>query len=120
MITRQVIDEIYKKYKKAPKLPADLDISLLFDDTAIHHDLLVDPEEGVLTIGSMPPESPFASIALDRIHGIVPFENWLAVVMHSSILFLNRHNDKTAIDIKTMQPTLGDRLRGILSRSVAL
>ncbi len=110
MITKQVIDELYKKYKKLPDGIEHLDIGLLFDYASEHHDIQID-DEGNLVIKSLDERSPFHKIALDRIHGISAFENSLSIVMHSSILFLNRHDSGINVHIKTNPPTVWEKMK---------
>ena len=119
MITRQNINEIYRKYKKQPASVDELNISTLFDETAIHHDIMIDPEDNTLTIGSIDAASPFHTIPLDRINAILGFDEWVAIVMHSSIIFLNRKSPKVAIDIKPVRAGLGDRLSDLFRSSLA-
>lgn len=119
MITRDNIREVYKTYKKTPKSVDDLNIALLFDDTAIHHDLLIDADTEELTIGSIDARSPFHTIPLSRVNAIIPFEEWVAIVLHSSIIFLNRRNSKVAIDIKEIEPSFSDRVKNIFRAPIA-
>ena len=113
MITRQIIDTLYKKYKKAPKSIDMLNLAMLFDYAAHHHNIYIDPETEELTIKSIDEKSPFHTLSIKRINAIVPFEEWVAIVMPASIVFLNRKNSKVAVDIKAVRSTLMDRLRGI-------
>ncbi len=117
MITKQVIQSIYSKYRKRPESPDYLDMPLLFD-VAPGHDIKVDMDGPVdsLVINSIEPDSPFHRIALDRIHAIVPFEEWVAIVLHSSIIFLNRRNSQVSIHLRDASPSIADRLRGIFSK----
>lgn len=114
MITQQLIKTLYKKYSKAPKSVDALNVALLFDYGAKHHNLFIDPDTDTLTIGSIDPMSPFHTISLRRIHAIVPFEEWVALVMHSSIIFLNRKSPKVAVDIKPVSDGFLSRLRSAL------
>ncbi len=67
MITGQVIDTLYKKYKKRPASPDDLDISIIFDgDLADIHNLTVSPDDKLI-IGSVDPASPFHAIPMSHI-----------------------------------------------------
>lgn len=113
MITREVINTLYKKYSKAPSDVDSLDIPLLFDYAADHHNISIDMEGKVdaLIIGSVEPNSPFHRIPLRRIHAIVPFEEWVAIVLHSSIIFLNRKSSKVSIHIKEPSLSFLDRAR---------
>lgn len=112
MITTQVINTLYKKYSKTPKSIDMLNLAMLFDFTAKHHNIHIDPETEKLTINSVDPKSPFHSISIKRINAIVPFEEWVAIVMHSSIIFLNRKNSNVSVHIKPLQPSLMDKIRG--------
>ncbi len=118
MITNQVIETLYKKYRKLPESPDCLDIPLLFDSTAGFHNVSIDMESDVdsLIINSIDVASPFHRIALDKIHAIVPFEEWIAVVLHSSIIFLNRKSPKVSIHIRVQKPTLSDRIRSLFDK----
>ncbi len=118
MINKEVINSIYKKYKKLPKSPDFLDMPLLFDYAAHHHNIQIDMEGPIdaLIINSIDKDSPFHRIPLERIHAIVPFEQWVAVVLHSSIIFLNRKSSKVTVHVRTHNPSLLDRVRDFFSR----
>ena len=116
MITKQVINTLYKKYKKLPKSADYLDFALLFDYVAEHHNITVDLEKDVLIIRSIDQISPFHKIPLSRIHAIVPFEEWIAVVLHASIIFLNKKNNNVQIHLKEPQMSLWDRLQIWINR----
>lgn len=113
MITTDVINAIYKKYDKWPKSPDCLDFALLFEGAGIVHDIMIDPEMQELTIASISPDSPFHTLSINNIYAIIPFEEWIAIVLHSSIIFLNKKKPLTSIHIK--QPTLSiwDRIKGL-------
>lgn len=119
MITRENINEIYRKYKKTPASIDELNLSTLFDDTALHHDVMIDPETNVISFGSIDEASPFHQLPLDRINAILGFEEWVAVVLPSSILFLDRKSPKVVVDIKPIQQSLGERLSKMFRTPVA-
>lgn len=98
MINKKVIDSLYKKFDKRPESPFDLNLSLLFDYLIENHAITVDEEN--LTIGSIEPESPFHSIPLRHIHAIVEFGDDIAIVLHSSIIFLSKYSPRVSIHIK--------------------
>lgn len=75
------------------------------------HDVSVDIENDTMEIGSVDPTSPFHAIPLGRIHAIVPFEEWVAIVLHSSIIFLNKNNRQVSIHIKEPKLSLWDRVQ---------
>ena len=114
MITQKVIDALYKQYSKAPKSLDCLDMPLLFDAAGAHHDISVDMDDnmnGELVINSIDPASPFHRLPMHRIHAIVPFEKWVAIVVHSSIIFLNRKDNSVSVHLKPVEDSFMDRLR---------
>jgi len=115
MITKEVIQTLYKKYPKRAKCIDCLDIALLFDTVGVVHDINVDIEANKLIIGSIDDKSIFKFIPLSNIHAIVPFEEWTAVVLHSSIIFLNRKDTKVSIHLKPPTRTVADRIKGLFS-----
>ena len=118
MITRQIIQTLYKKYRKLPESPDCLDMPLLFDYAARHHNIEIDMDGPVesLVIRSIDKDSPFHRIPLNRIHAIVPFEEWVAVVLHSSIIFLNRTSSRVSVHVRTHEPGLVDKIRDFFGR----
>ncbi len=116
MITKEVIQTLYKKYPHRAKSEDCLDIALLFDSVGTLHDINVDIETGKIIIGSLDEKSIFHSIPLAHIHAIVPFEEWTAIVLHSSIIFLNKLNTKVSIHLKPLTPSFTDRLKGIFGK----
>lgn len=113
MITEKVIQEIYRKFGKKPKSVDCLDFALLFEKAGMLHNILVDPDAEEMTIGSIPEDSPFHNLNLKNVNAIIPFEEWVAIVLHSSIIFLNNKTPRTSIHIKEPSLSLWDRIRGI-------
>lgn len=110
MITKKVIDELYHKYNRRPDSIDALDIPLLFDHASEEHDLSIDGN-GNIVIGCLDSRSPFREIALSHVHGISRLDDTLAIVLHSSILFLNKKDAGVNVHIRTEQPSLWERLR---------
>lgn len=100
MITRNNIENLYKANAVAPADVMDLGVNKLFDEVALVHDLLVDPEEGELIIGSVDAKSPLHTLKLANINGIEVLNGWTAIIMHSSIVFLNRERPVVMVDVK--------------------
>lgn len=116
MITKEVIKTLYKQYPRRPKSVDSLDMVLLFDTVGAVHDITVDIDTNELVIGSIDSKSLFHRIPLAHIHAFVPFEEWTAIVLHSSIIFLNRKNNKVSVHLKPPTPTISERLRGIIKK----
>lgn len=114
MITKEVIKNLYKKYPRRARSVDDLDIAMLFETVGEMHNINI--ETNALTIGSIDPKSIFHTIPLSHVHAFVPFEEWTAIVLHSSIIFLNRRNPNVSVHLKPVSPSLSDRLRGVFSR----
>lgn len=109
MITQKVIETIYKKYSKLPASPYDLNIGLLFSPEMDCHNISIDGDN--VSIGSVSPDSPFHTIALDRIHAILEFERHIAIVLPASILFLLKDSPSINIHLKALKPSIVDRIR---------
>ena len=109
MVTKKVIDTLYRQFSRPPQSVDELNISLLFEHAAENHGVIID--EDFLYIGSVDPSSPFAMIPLNRINEIVEFDNVIAIVLHSSIIFLNKYTDEVNIHVKVEQPSLWERLK---------
>lgn len=114
MITKEVIQAIYKEYPKRAKSIDELDFGLLFDSVGAVHDINIDPNTNKLTIGSLDNRSIFRSIPLHHIHAFVPFEEWTAIVLNASIVFLNKKKPEVSIHLKPQEQSVGDRLKSIL------
>jgi len=112
MITNKAIEEIYRRYGKRPKSIDCLDFVLLIDKVGAMHDIFVDPEAEVMTIGSMPDDSPFRTLILRNINAFIDFEEWVAIVLHSAIVFLNKKDSRASIHLKETKLTLWDKLCG--------
>lgn len=110
MISKEVISTMYRKYKRRPKSPDYLDFALLFDHVAELHNISVDLEHDELVIRSIDPASPFHRLPLSRIHAIVPFEEWIAVVLPAAIIFLSKKSSQVQIHLKDTGPSLLDRI----------
>jgi hypothetical protein len=114
MITKQVIDELYQKYCRRHHDSTD-SIKLLMDSASEYHNVQMDGQ-GNLVIGSIDPKSPFHRILVDNINGISQFENTFAIVLNSSIIFLNKYDSGVNVHVRTDTPSLWQRLRWKFAR----
>lgn len=117
MINKKVIDTLYKRYDKRPSSPDDLDIALLFEGVHPMHNIVIDGDE--IVINSIPADSPFHRIPLRGVHAIVEFEESVAIVLHSSIIFLSKMESEhpVSVHIKPLKESLGSRLLNKLGKS---
>lgn len=113
MITKQVIDSLYKKYSKMPKHDADRNIDLL-RNFALENEA-VDIDGNKMIFYNTDPGSIFSEIELDRVHAAVDFEDAIAIVFHSSILFLLKKDASVHVHIKPIEASLTDKLKFWLS-----
>lgn len=109
MINNKVINSIYKKYSKRPSSIDQLNIPLLFE--AAHDDHAIEINGHDLIINSQEPWSPFHTIDLNRVHAILDFDRYVAVVLHSSIVFIGKKNSEIHIHIKPIKPSITDRMK---------
>lgn len=117
MITKEVIQEIYRQYPKRAKSVDELDFGLLFDSVGAIHDINVDFNTNRLIIGSLDSRSIFRSIPLTHIHAFVPFEEWTAIVLNASILFLNKKTPDVSVHLKPQEVSMADKLRAMFGKN---
>lgn len=109
MVNQKLHDYLYKTYRKRPESPDELNIAPLFEQLIDFHDIEIDGED--LVIRSISPNSPFHRISLRRIHEIVEFADEVAIVLHSSIIYLNKNDNKVFVHMKMVKPNLWERIR---------
>ncbi|MDE6304516.1 MAG: hypothetical protein K2M01_06805 [Paramuribaculum sp.] len=108
MITKKVIEAIYKKYDKRPASPYDLNIGLLFSVEMDPHCINIDGNN--ITIDSISPDSPFHSLALNHINAILEFDREVAIVLPTSIVFLHKDSPNVNVHINMPKPSKWERL----------
>lgn len=110
MINKKVIESLYKKYSKRPSSPDELDIALLFEGPHPMHDIFIDADE--IVINSISSTSPFHRIPLRGVHAIVDFEEQVALVLHSSIIFLSKVESEhpVSVHLKPLKESFASRL----------
>ena len=109
MITKKSIDYIYKKHNTRPESPDCLDIILLFEGAHPSHGIEIDGENLIIN-----------SIPQTNIHAIVDFEETVAVVLPTSIIFLSKVNNKINIHLKEEKQSLVERMRNVIFKNAAL
>lgn len=98
MVTKKVIETLYKQFDRPPKSPDELNIGLLFDYAFDNHGIFIDEDK--LYIGSVEPSSPFAAIELKRIHEIVEFEKVIAIVLARAVVFLSKDSSDVNVHLR--------------------
>ena len=114
MITKKMIKEVYKKYHKKTKSIDCLNVSLLFGDEMQAHDIEIIDDN--IVINSLEPSSLFHKIALSRVHGIEEFDKSVAIVLHSSMIFLKKNAKDVAVHIKPQSISIWDRIKMLFDR----
>ena len=112
MIHKKVIDAIYKKCRKRPASPDELNIPLLFEK--LPEEAMIEVDGNDIVTNSVDRNSPFHSIPVSHIHAILEFDEAIAIVLHSSIIFLSKDDGSMHVHLKDIGPTLIDRIRSIL------
>lgn len=110
MINNKVIETLYKRYNKRPASTDDLNIALLFEAAHPMHDVFIDGDE--IVINSVDPDSPFHRIPLKGVHAIIDFEEQVALVLHSSIIFLSKVETEHPVHVhlKPLKMSFAQRL----------
>jgi len=106
---RQLIKSLYRRFRRRPATLDARRLDLLADFIVDGRGLELDGDRLIFT--SMEPSSPFRAIPLDNIHGVADLGPLLAIVLHSSIIFLNRQTLAATVHLKP--PTLSDRLSSL-------
>ncbi len=109
MITKKTIKSIYRRYRKSPADIDDLNVGALFQEDMSLHKVKID--DGKLVIGSLDSRSPFRAIPLSGVNAIVNFDRHVAIVLHSSIIFLGRGSSAIDVHVKMERPSVIERLR---------
>lgn len=113
MIQKKAIDSIYKKFRRRPASPDELDIPLLFEKVPLEAGIEIDGEN--LIINAIDADSPFHSIPINHIHAILDFDEAIAIVLHSSIIFINKEDASISVHLKELGLTILDRVRSLLT-----
>lgn len=116
MITKAVIDTLYKKFDKRPSSIYDLNIPLLFESIDPSHAIEIDGDQ--LIINSIPVSNPFHSVNLNNVNAIIEFEESVALVMHSSIIFLSRTNNDVSLHFKPLKTSFMDKVRDKFAEAI--
>ena len=98
MITEQVIQEIYRKYKRPSKSQDDLNLDYYMGLLKDNHNLRV--EDGEIIINDLEEFNPFRRLLIRSLHGILEFDNVVAFVTGNHILFLGKEDKSLRVHFK--------------------
>lgn len=110
MISEKVINQLYRKYNRRPKSIDELNFPLLFESAHVDHAIRIDGD--TLHINGLDDNSPFKRIPVRGIHAIVDFDESVAIVLHSSILFISKVDGQVRVHINFNEPSLMSRIFG--------
>ncbi|MCM1482695.1 MAG: hypothetical protein NC043_00030 [Muribaculaceae bacterium] len=115
MLTKETINSLYRKFDKRPSSPDELDIAILFEHLMDTHDVAID-DEAHLIIGTIPPDSPFHKLPLANIHAIVELADEIVIVLHSSLVILNKDDSNVHVHLRNHAPTVSERLSSLFGK----
>ncbi len=110
MISEKNISELYRKYSRRPKSADELNLALLFE--SLHDEKAVQVKGATLLINGLNEDSPFHRIPLKCIHAIINCGDTIAIVLHSSIVFINKQDGRVNVHINFKERTLLQRIFG--------
>ncbi len=113
MTQKKVIDAIYKKCRRRPQSPDELNIPLLFEK--LPEEAMIEIDENDIIINNIDASSPFHRIPVSHIHAILEFDEAVAIVLHSSIIFLSKDDGSVHVHLKEMRPSIIDRIRAAIA-----
>lgn len=109
MITQEVIDEIYKTYKKPPKDKEILNIPYFID---ILKDYKLQADNMEILVGNQEEFSPFRRFLIRGLHAILEFDKEVAFVFHDHILFFQKDLPIITVNFKPEEQSLLDKIFG--------
>lgn len=98
MITKQVIQDIYKEYKNPAENIEDLNIPYFLKLLAPHHKLKYDGDEFIFE--DLEEFNPFRRILARNLHAILEFSKMVAFVFPNQILFLGKRSPELSVHFK--------------------
>ncbi len=102
MITDKVIKEIYKNYKKPCKNQQELQLPHFLDILKEHHNLSENNME--IIVNDLEEFNPFRRFLKRSIHAILEFDNIIAFVFRSHILFFSKDSNHIRVHMRPDEP----------------
>ncbi len=76
---------------------------------------MIEIDENDIIINNIDASSPFHRIPVSHIHAILEFDEAVAIVLHSSIIFLSKDDGSVHVHLKEMRPSIIDRIRAAIA-----
>lgn len=102
MITDNVIQEIYKKFKKPHKNEEELHLDYFLNMLNENHAIRRDGIE--IIIEDLDEFNPFRRFLVRGINAILEFDKMVAIVFRNHILFLGKEDNQMRVHIKPEKP----------------
>lgn len=114
MITKEVIKDIYKEYKKPSENLDELRIPYFLELLKAHHNLKYDGDE--LIFEDMEDFNPFRRILVRNLHAILEFNKMIAFVFPNHILFLGKRSSELSVHFKPEDNPEKEKKKSFFSR----
>lgn len=112
MITKKVIQEIYKNYNRPAKSVNELDLDRIAEVLQPWHILDVSDDDEVIVM-TLDEFSPFRRFLKRSIHAVLEFDHNVAFVFESHIIFFSKDDERISVDFKPdKKKSFFDRLFG--------
>lgn len=102
MITDQVIQEAYRKFKKPPKNPEELNLDYFLGLLSKHHNLR--QFDGEIFIEDLEEFSPFRRFLIRSIHAVLEFDKMVAFIFRNHILFFSKEDNQLRVHMRPEKP----------------
>lgn len=112
MISKKVIDEIYKKYNKPPKKIDDLRIPYFLDLLSKSHHLRLSSDNEEFVNEDLDNLNPFKRFLIRRMTAILEFERMVAFVFDNHIIFFQKDSPNMRVHFKPEKKGFFHRLFG--------
>lgn len=99
-INEELTKDLYRRFRHRSATLDGRNLHLIAD--FIVDDRGVTLEDDSLIFTETPPGSPFRAILLENINGVADLGKLLAIVLHSSIIFLNKETLQTSVHLRPL------------------
>lgn len=100
-IDRQIIDSLYRRFPRRPATLDERNLRLLADYIVDDNGVSLCDDRLIFT--GMESGSPFREIMLEHVHGVIDMHTHIAIVLHSSIIFLDRATLRAHVHLRPVR-----------------